>query len=238
MIRVLTYNIHGGVGMDEAIDLERLAAVINAAEPDLVALQEVDRFTERSGYVDQAEVLAELTGMDYLFAKALDFDDGEYGNLILSRFSLAKHETHELPAGRETETRSAAEASVKVDDPPVRIRFVSTHIDHASEEERLRQVEFLNELYGQDDSGPMIMAGDFNAEPDMKPMIALGEFWANTSDDDTTPTFPSPDPRVRIDHVLYKPDERFQIVEAMVIDEPVASDHRPVLVVLEFLPEL
>ena len=52
-VRVLTYNIHHGEGMDGKIDLERIAAVIKRLEPDVVALQEVDVKTTRSQGVDQ-----------------------------------------------------------------------------------------------------------------------------------------------------------------------------------------
>ena len=62
-LRVLSYNIHHGRGTDGAIDLPRIARVIAATRPDLVALQEVDRGTGRANGVDQADALGELTGL-------------------------------------------------------------------------------------------------------------------------------------------------------------------------------
>ncbi|MCA1631705.1 MAG: metal-dependent hydrolase, partial [Acidobacteria bacterium] len=61
-VRVMSYNVHVGVGMDRKLDLPRVAEVIRRERPDLVGLQEVDRGVERTGRVDQIEELARLTG--------------------------------------------------------------------------------------------------------------------------------------------------------------------------------
>lgn len=78
-LRVLAYNIHHGEGMDDAVDLPRIADVIRSEKPDFVALQEVDKGVNRSGKVNQAMVLGELLGMYHNFAKFMDYDGGEYG---------------------------------------------------------------------------------------------------------------------------------------------------------------
>jgi len=78
-LHVVTYNIHHGEGTDGRIDLERIAALLSSMQPDLVALQEVDRNTIRTGRVDQFEMLERLTGMRGAFGKAMDFDGGSYG---------------------------------------------------------------------------------------------------------------------------------------------------------------
>lgn len=75
-LRVLSYNIHHGEGVDGKFDLERIAKVIQSVNPDLVALQEVDRNTTRASDVDQAQELAELTGMHMAYGKALDYQGG------------------------------------------------------------------------------------------------------------------------------------------------------------------
>jgi endonuclease/exonuclease/phosphatase family metal-dependent hydrolase len=64
-------------------------------------------------------------------------------------------------------------------------------------------------------------------------MKLLAEQWAVASR--SKPTFPVSEPRKSIDHVLVKPAARWRVVESRVIDEPVASDHRPVLVTVELL---
>src|SRR5438034_4827714 len=89
IIRVMTYNIHVGVGMDKKLDLARIAGVINAQHPDLVGLQEVDRGVERTQRIDEIAELAKLTHMDYAFAFNLRYQGGQYGVAILSRFPIS-----------------------------------------------------------------------------------------------------------------------------------------------------
>ena len=72
-LRVLSYNIHHGAGIDGKLDLPRIAGVITAVNPDLVALQEVDRKTRRTKQQDQPAMLAKLTGMKILFERNIDF---------------------------------------------------------------------------------------------------------------------------------------------------------------------
>ncbi len=78
-VKVLTYNVLGGRNTDGARDLSRLAEVINALDPDVVALQEVDRHTGRLNGIDLPAELAKLTGMDFVFGRAMYYDGGEYG---------------------------------------------------------------------------------------------------------------------------------------------------------------
>src|SRR5215207_8498273 len=77
-LRVLSYNIHHAEGTDGKLDLARIAGVIRAAEPDLVAVQEVDRDTTRTNKVDQTAELAKLTKLHGEFAKAIDLQGGGY----------------------------------------------------------------------------------------------------------------------------------------------------------------
>ena len=83
-LRVLTYNIHHGEGTDGRIDLPRLAEVMATAQPDLVALQEVDEATDRVSGVNELDELAKLTHMHPAFGKAMNFSGGQYGVAVLS----------------------------------------------------------------------------------------------------------------------------------------------------------
>src|SRR5205807_4129654 len=93
-IRVMTYNIHVGVGMDKKLDLPRIASVINQQHPDLVGLQEVDRGVERTQRKDEIAELAKLTKMDYAFAFNLKYQGGQYGVAILSKSSILATDHH------------------------------------------------------------------------------------------------------------------------------------------------
>jgi endonuclease/exonuclease/phosphatase family metal-dependent hydrolase len=236
-ITVLTYNIHHGEGMDKKLDLARIAKVIRAVEPDFVALQELDTGVQRTGGINEPEHLARLTKMHGVFGPAMDFQGGKYGDAVLSRGPIVSSQTLALPyrPGNKREPRVAVEAVAKVGGEEV--VFISTHLDHTAEpSDRLEQANQLNAAYRGDDRAT-ILAGDFNCEPGSPPMRELSRVWTVASNADPSLTCPADVPTEKIDHVLLKPAEgRWRVVDAKVIDERVASDHRPVVVKLELIP--
>ncbi|MDR0394034.1 MAG: endonuclease/exonuclease/phosphatase family protein, partial [Tannerella sp.] len=84
-IRMMSYNVRNCMGMDDVTDYQRVADVVNRVLPDVVALQELDSATRRSGGVYILKELAERTLMHYTYAPAIDFQGGKYGVGILSR---------------------------------------------------------------------------------------------------------------------------------------------------------
>lgn len=229
-LRVLSYNIHHGEGTDGRLDLQRQADVIARAKPDLVALQEVDDRTQRTGVVDQTAELAKLAGMHGRFVHQIDFQGGRYGQAILSRVPIPEPKVHWLPGDPAREQRVAGAVIVEIEGR--RLIFVGTHLNHLDEANRVEQAEKLNALFGEEPA--VIMAGDLNAVPDSKPMAVLYGKWGSATDREGMLTFPAPKPNRQLDYVLFRPAERFRVISAQVIKEPVASDHRPLLVELEF----
>ena len=228
VLTVLTYNIHHGEGVDGRFDLERLAAVIRAADPDLAALQEVDRATGRSGGVDQAAELGRLTGMYVHFAAAMPFDGGEYGEAVLSRTPFLERRVIPLPAGPGYEPRAGAFARVAPLGDDRGVVFVGTHLDHTDDPaNRVAQARALVAALA-DEAAPVIVAGDLNDVPGSE-MHAVFAGWADFGRD-LGPTFPSASPEVRIDYVLAREPAAWRRAEASVVDEPVASDHAPIRV--------
>src|SRR5262249_48709713 len=126
-LRVMTYNIHVGVGMDKKLDLQRIAAVINSERPDLVGLQEVDRGVKRTEGKDEIVELANLTKMQYAFAHNLDFQGGQYGVAILSRFPIRNIDHRKYENKREAERRGMIRVEVEFSGQVV--NFVTTHLD-------------------------------------------------------------------------------------------------------------
>lgn len=231
-LRVLSYNIHHGEGTDGKVDLPRLAVVIRAAEPDLVALQEVDDRTQRTGGVDQTAELARLTGLHGRFGKQIDFEGGGYGQAILSRFPITDLKIHRLPGVPERERRMAVEARIEINGRIV--SFVSTHLHHANETFREQQAAKLTELFGTAPH-PVILAGDLNAVPDSKPLAILSAAWGLAGAEIPLATYPATEPANQIDYVLFRPREQIRVIDATVPGEAIASDHRPLLAVLERL---
>src|SRR5205823_14681049 len=87
-LTVMTYNVQHRAGTDGKLDVARIAGVIRRCQPDLVALQEVDNQTDRTRHVDQSAELGRLTKMHQVFGVAMDYQNGKYGNVILSRLPI------------------------------------------------------------------------------------------------------------------------------------------------------
>lgn len=235
IVRVLTFNILHGATTKGDFDLDLIASVIKSAKPDLVALQEVDYKTNRAKKYDLVTELAFRTGMSPLFARAMPYDGGEYGEGILSGYTFLSTKNHPLPYTEGKEPRAAAEVNVILKSGDT-IRFIGTHLDHERDPtNRMMQAKELNRALTVDDR-PAILTGDLNATPEKAAMQELFTEWTRSFREDT-PTFPSDNPERKIDYILFRPAHRWRVLETQVIDEKVASDHCPVLVVLELLPE-
>lgn len=236
-VRILTYNIHHGAGTDERLDLARLASVIRAQRPHLVALQEVDSVTNRTGRVDQTAALGNLTGMRAYFAKAMDYDGGGYGEALLVGLPVESLRTHPLPADSGYEPRAVGEAVVRLPHTGRMLVFLGTHLDHtANTAMRRMQVDSIVRLFVTGASAPdapIVLVGDLNATPGSAPIATLTRHFADAGASTSASTFPSDVPEKRIDYVLLRPGSRFRVLEMRVVDERVASDHRPVLIVVE-----
>jgi endonuclease/exonuclease/phosphatase family metal-dependent hydrolase len=234
-LRVLTYNIHHGEGTDGRVDLSRLANVVTGVHADLVALQEVDERTERTNGLDELGELARLTDLHGVFGKAMDYLGGEYGVAVLSRWPLLRTHNDPLPHLAEHEPRTALTVEVAVGEGGPRIEFTSTHLDQARDpEDRLVQVRYLNERLVREDDHATLLAGDMNARQGTPVMDLLEARWTNPPAADPSPISPTGRPRSRVDYVLIRPASRWRVVESSIVDETLASDHRPLLVVLEW----
>jgi len=233
IVRVLSFNILHGATMNGDFDLEQIARVIRQADPDLVAMQEVDFFTRRARHMDLATELGLLTDLAPLFGRAMYFDGGEYGEGILSRYSFLSTRNHDLPAQEGHEPRSALEVRVILKSGDT-IAFVGTHFDHQGDVDRINQATKVREILAEVDL-PVLLAGDLNATPESRTMEILFSD-LKPSSTDMAPTIPSDGPRAKIDYILYGPPDRWRVLESRVICDSVASDHCAFLSVLELLP--
>lgn len=229
-LRVLSYNIHIGIGMDKKLDLERTAKVILEQNPDLVALQEVDRLADRTNKVDQVAELEKLTKMKCVYGKTLDRSNGEYGIAILSKFPVLQQKFTQLPRHEKEEDRGLLQVLVQVDEK-TQVVFACTHFCHIHENRRVKQAEKINEVFAETDS-IAIIAGDFNAEPESESIAKLNAFWTDATD--KTPTFSSTNPKNKIDYIFYRPKGALKVKETKVIEDKITSDHRPVLTVFHW----
>lgn len=234
-LKVMAYNIHhcNPPSKPGDIDVAAIAKVILDESPDLVALQEVDVHTLRSGKgLHQAKALAELTGMHYYFRRAIDYQEGQYGIAVLSKFPIEDTLGFALPMvpGVGGEPRAVAAVKVKLPDGQL-LTFASTHLDLNAH--RVVQTEkIVAELAGS--NSPVIIAGDFNDVPGSEPINVMDRAFQRTCVGGNCPgTIPVERPNRVIDYIFYRPLAGMKVVEHNVIAETYASDHRPVVAVLQ-----
>lgn len=235
-LRVLSYNIHHGEGVDRKLDLPRIAGVIKSVRPDLVALQEVDQGTERTNKVDQPAELARLTGLNVVFGGNIRHQGGDYGNAVLSQLPISRHKNHLLPRFDDGEQRGVLHVEVELSDEHGTLLFLATHLDHRpGDRERVASAEAINKLVATSASQPAVLAGDLNDLPESKTLREFATTW-NRVNQNVLPTVPVSQPTKQIDFILFRPAERWTTIEVQVLDEAVASDHRAIFAVLELLP--
>ena len=240
-LRVLVYNIHAGKDAAGRDNLDRVAELVRRVEADVVLLQEVDRGTERSGRVDQLARLERATGLRGAFGKTLDYQGGDYGIAILSRWPIAADTLVRLPveppqerAGGSYEPRGALHAVI--DAPGGLLHVVNTHMDAGADDayriQEARTVRRIAET-ARADAARVLVGGDFNAEPASRVarLLAQGflaDAWIDCGEGEGL-TYPADAPIKRIDYLLVT--TAWSCAGAEVI-ATTTSDHRPVLFVL------
>lgn len=225
-LRIMTYNIRHGAGMDDVIDLDRQAEIIRNATPDVVGLQEVDSVVKRSGYIPEAAVLGEKVGMYATFGPAIPLTRGKYGVAILSKEAPMSVRNIPLP-GAEKRTLLVCEFQEYV--------FACTHLD-LEEENRLTSLDIILDEAAQWEK-PFFICGDWNDRPSstlITKMKRSFSFINNLSENSSNNTFPADTPTRIIDYIAnYGAGTKrsFKSIKSRkVLNEPVASDHRPVIV--------
>jgi endonuclease/exonuclease/phosphatase family metal-dependent hydrolase len=239
-LRVLSYNIHHSEGRDGVFDLNRIAGVINAANADVIALQELDQGNNRSGLDEfQLNELAQLTGRQGFFGKTINYMGGEYGNGVLIHPDLLVTRTinHPLPNPANREGRAVLEVRVSVDgDTNVDFNVCATHLDANSDDtNKFAQAAFINDLV-DNSTTPALLAGDMNARASSRTFDRLTEQWTDATNI-ANPGNPVVTRTNQIDYIMYRRPQQWTVVERgrFIINTTtaVASDHYPILSVLE-----
>ncbi|AWI09734.1 hypothetical protein CKA38_11155 [Ereboglobus luteus] len=251
-LRVVSYNIHAGRGMDKQLDLARIAGVLRQLNADVILLQEVDVRTKRSGGVDQATELGRMLGMRSYFAKAMSYGGGEYGNAVLSKLPFAHTSTLALVGGVEPRSAGIVEIvlprigakDAAAANNGFRVMLVSVHLDHKKKETQMEHAKLIStevaRLMDKNSSVVAIWGGDFNARETSPIWDALGKEhnWSMPKKHETAKaTFPSHNPKSEIDWFLYRTrgtkKTTLAVREYKAVSEPMASDHCPVVFAVE-----
>jgi endonuclease/exonuclease/phosphatase family metal-dependent hydrolase len=161
-MRILTYNIHKGIGArDRRYRFGRILAVIEAENPDIVCLQEVDRNVRRSRFHDQPKLLADYFGShERIYQMNVRLKQGGYGNLLLSRWPLRSH--HQISLRHEDRKPRGAQLAV-IETPEGPLHVVNWHLGLAERERRWQVAHLLSHsLFRAGEGLPTIVIGDFN----------------------------------------------------------------------------
>lgn len=221
-LQLMTYNVRNAKGLDEKRDIQRIANVILAAAPDVVAIQEVDSMSARN----HCHLLKEIgvrTSMHASFAPSLKFSIGKYGLGVLSKEPPIRTKRVELPGKEEKRVMLLVEFEDYV--------YCSAHLS-LTYDDRMQSLDIIRS-YAEKVNKPFFVAGDFNDFPNSEFITNMSaEF--NVLNDMTEFTFPASVPDRTLDYIVsWKHTEGTAAVTgSKVIDEPLASDHRPVVVTL------
>lgn len=230
-LRVMSYNIHHGAGLDGKVDFQRIADLIKREQADIVALQEVDKGVRRTEGRDCPAELAALTGMTCVFSNNFHFQGGEYGNAVLTRFPVKRWTNRHYQMLRPDEQRGLLQ--VVLDVHGRELAFLNTHIDYRNDDtERLRNVAEMLEVTQACGGRPVILCGDFNDTPDSRTHQKLAETFTDTwaaAGTGSGFTIPAQKPNKRIDFIWLAKDSALEPVKAWV-PETQASDHLPTVV--------
>ncbi len=235
-LKVMTYNIHHGEGIDGKIDINRIAKIIRETGVDLVALQEVDQATERSLGIKILDSLSSITKMHFYFDKNIDFEGGEYGNGILSRLPILVKYNYHYSMITNREQRGLLQTVV--DFLGHEILFMATHLDsNGDDSERVASVDQIKSEIKKYPEMPVIICGDFNDTTMSQTILNMKEDYSDTWEqvgEGMGLTFPSDFPEKRIDYIFYS--NKNETIKNTYL-EPVqisvlrsgASDHLPVI---------
>ena len=234
-IKFMTYNIRRCTGLDGKIDPHRIASVIRSCQPDVVALQEVDRNRKRTKGIDQAALLAELTGTNSYFYPRLTQGSEEYGIAILSKHPFELIKAGALPSGstaQQEECVAAIWAEIKIGETP--LQFIATHFNH-DYKERLTQIKTLmgdEWLMHPKCKQPVVFCGDLNTT---RRSPIYSEVFSVLKDAQSLfgqyqKTWPSFFPLGRIDHIFVSPEIKIHNISVPSSWEArMASDHLPLV---------
>lgn len=236
-LTIVSYNV-GVFSKTAASSIALIASMMKEDGADVVALNEIDSCTSRTGNIFQIKEFAKEMGeWRYLFSPAIPYLGGSYGDGIAAapRFKIQRVLSFKLPQAGGAETRALAVTEYSG------FVFAATHLDHVSDSARVVQAKTINDWLINEYSAspkPVFLCGDLNAEPDDVPVKVFDSGWIRLSP--AAPTHTAVNPRTCIDYVfVMKNSAVCRLLDSKVCDSfaagdvKAASDHLPVLVKVE-----
>jgi endonuclease/exonuclease/phosphatase family metal-dependent hydrolase len=221
-VRVMSYNVRNGRGVDDVKDITRCTDIINDARPDVVAVQELDSMSRRNKKYVLGE-MAKLTGYHDYYHRTIPYRGGAYGIGILTREKALSVDFHPLPCRREPRGLLIVEMK--------KYYILCTHLS-LNAQDRLTSVRIIRDIVSKLDK-PVFIAGDMNATPNSAPVKAFKEY-AQVLNDVNKFTIPSNNPRKCIDYILGAKGS-FKVRREKVMYGCIYSDHLPIYVDVKIL---
>ena len=233
-LKLLTYNIHSGIGTDGRCDLGRVRRILTEEQPVIAALQEI----EQTADADQVTELASGVSGTASFCATRPAQNGAFGLATISSLRVVQCERYDLSYDRRREPRYCLRTDLEVMSGAV-IHVFNCHLGLTARERRFQRDRMLSDaiLLSRDLHHPVVLMGDFNDSP--IPVIhsslrrhfrdawrATGRRWG--------PTFRAGVIPIRLDYIYLSPGIR--VLDCVVRKDPlarVASDHLPVLAAVE-----
>ena len=247
-IKIMTYNVHYGIGRDRRYLLERIIDVIGGENPDVVALQEIDRNLPRTNFDDQAEIIADALGMNCHYCINCRIRNGELGMATLSRFPVEENRRHDISYCTSLKVRTVRPRCVFHTDivaGSARIHVFNAHLGLGVRERVHQRGKLLSKAILLDEKlkDPIVVAGDFNDKPisvvhsrfqdHFRDAFKLTGGLTNGRKRNAA-TFRWGPLRLKLDHIYVS--DKLKPVESYVVNTPlsrIASDHMPLVAIVE-----
>ncbi len=238
-LRIVTYNIHKGQGLDQRVKIERIAKILRAIEADVIALQEVLSVAGKRREDHQAQFLAEELEYHYRIGENRKIRGGAYGNVTLSRFPISFSCNYDITQhGREE--RGCLQTDIRFDSRQT-LHIYNLHLGTAFTERRYQAHRLVEHeiLKGEGKKGARVILGDFN---EWVAGLASRLFHSHFQSIHLRPVFGKPRsypgvlPFLHLDHIYY--DRRLELERVETIRNLrtlIASDHLPVIADFRFL---
>ncbi|MFW6006943.1 MAG: endonuclease/exonuclease/phosphatase family protein [bacterium] len=214
-LKIMTYNIQHGVGLDGNLNLERTAEVLKTADAGIIGLNEVDNKMYRSNFKNQIKILSNRLKMNYVFGANIDTIFGNYGNGLLTKFPVKKIDNHKLPGEKGKEPRGLLEAEVLIS-PVFSLKVLVTHLSLETEERNKQWQWILQHINSIE--GPFVLMGDFNFQENL---VEASDYFIAAEK-----TFPADSPVKEIDMFFSNSLVKKEIYTI----NSIASDHLPLIV--------
>lgn len=220
-LKLMTYNIHRGIGKDGKLNLDNTAEVVRSSAAAIVALQEVERYSIRTGFRDQIKLLSEKLDMHYAYGKSINIINGEYGNGLLSKYPIEEYKVYALPSFNEQ--RTILRAVINIDG--YKLAVYNTHLG-LKEAERKEQQDFILQLMKEETLNYLLM-GDMNSKASKLTVIA--ENMKDSAEGSLKlgqSTYEGKDIHERIDYIFLSKNVIATDYDVILTE---ASDHYPVI---------